>query len=176
MSLTFRRWVIAVILLIEVGLFCFQLYLALWASEQSFPRIPEIDALARFLEPFWPALSGYTKQSQFPSITTAFYVISASLLPVQIGAFALFNYIAGSLPQAPRVSLRITFLALAALITLCSSLLLLPNDFSLIGSLGPSSSRFGLAFFGLGQFVFVWLIAGLLVGELLIFMGEQFAE
>jgi hypothetical protein len=176
MSLTSRRWVISAIIFVEAGLFYFQLYLALWASDTFIQRVPEVQAIAKYLEPFWPALNGYADQSLFPKVTTTFYVISALLLPVQILAFTLFNYIAGRHPNAPRVPSRMALLLFAGLIVIILSLLLLPKDFSFVGSLGANVSRSGLAFFGIGQFVFVWIIAGTLIGELLILIRERFAN
>lgn len=174
MPLSFRRWVVSTIILIELGLFCFQIYLALWAPEFLTLRVPDIDNLAMRLDPFWPALNGYIAHSSFPNITSTFYVISALILPVQILIFAMFNYVSGRLPGAPRLGARQGVGIFILLIVLCFSLLFLPNDLSLVGSHGPSSSRVWLAFFGTGQFVCVWIMAGLLVGELLIFIRERF--
>lgn len=173
MSLTCRRWVISAILLLEAGLFFFQLYLALGTSDVVLNRMPEITAVAEYLQPFVPALRGYTQQSHFPRVTIVFYTISFLLLPVQILAFTLYNYLAGQLPHAPRLPIRMALLALVTLLALLVSLFLLPKDSSIVGSLGPSQSRLGLAIFGVGQFLFVWLIAGTLIGEAFILLRDR---
>lgn len=176
MSLIARRWIIVTTVLLEVALCMLQVYVAAFAPESIIDSTPTLNHLTRQLEPYVPSLSGYRRVSRFPQVSVAFYVISTVLLPLQIVAFAIFNFVAGQLPGSPRLTLRLSLSMLAALALLTVSLFFLPEDYSLVGSLGPNSSRFGLAFFGVGQFLFLWCIAGMLLGESFIVLREVYAR
>lgn len=166
LGLSARRWFTGVAVVLELLMLFSQLGIALFAPADLMDNSWYMRKLAGCVGSWVPALSSYNSESKFPQVSVAFYSISFLLLPFQVIVCAAFNYVSGSIPGAPAMHWKYMFLGLLLIAVCFVSLLYLPKDYTLVGAAGPNSTRLGLAFFGVGQFLCIWITAGAVIAEL----------